>query len=212
MSERRTSDVAPRTAAPVAIIGIGCRFPGGVTDAASFWRLLRDGVDAIGEIPADRFDIDQFYDERPATPGRIMSRRGGFLGRLDQFDAAFFGMSPVQAERLDPQQRLLLETTWEALEDAGQDIAALVGTSTGVFIGQWVADFENRLFADPAAIDFPMTLGSGGYAASGRISYAFGLRGPSLTLDAACSSGLAAVHQACGACVPVTAIWRWPAV
>ena len=104
---------------PVAVIGIGCRFPGGVCDAASFWRLLSEGTDAIEEIPPDRFDLAHFYDERPATPGRVMTRWGGFLRDIDQFDAAFFGISPREAERLDPAQRLVLETAWESLEDAG---------------------------------------------------------------------------------------------
>jgi myxalamid-type polyketide synthase MxaE and MxaD len=191
-----TTLTVPDQVGRIAIVGIGCRFPGGVSDPESFWRLLRDGVDAITEIPADRFDIERYFDERPATPGRVMSRWGGFLGPLDRFDAEFFGIAPIQAERLDPQQRLLLETTWEALEDAGQDSSALVSTPTGVFIGQWISDFESRLFANPGAVDFQMTLGSGRYAASGRISYTFGLRGPSLTIDAGCSSSLAAVHLA----------------
>src|SRR5690606_8935274 len=151
---------------PVAIVGIGCRFPGGVKDAASFWRLLAEGGDAITEIPADRIDIHHYFDPRPATPGRMMTRWGGFLERLDEFDAAFFGISPREAERLDPQQRLLLETAWEALEDAGQDANALHGSATGVFVGQWLSDFESRLFADPEAVDFYMTTGSGRYAAS----------------------------------------------
>ncbi len=183
-------------AAPVAVIGIGCRFPGGVASAADFWRLLADGVDAITEIPPDRMDVARYFDPRPATPGRIMSRWGGYLGPLDGFDAEFFGLSPREAERLDPQQRLLLETAWEALDDAGQDRVRIDGSRTGVFVGQWISDFEARLFADPEAVDFYMTTGSGRYAASGRISYAFGLRGPSLTLDTACSSSLAAVHLA----------------
>jgi phthiocerol/phenolphthiocerol synthesis type-I polyketide synthase B len=181
---------------PVALVGIGCRFPGGVTDAASFWRLLSHGTDAISEIPRDRIDIDHYFDARPGTLGRIVTRWGGFLERVDEFDPLFFGISPRDAERLDPQQRLVLETTWEALEDAGLDINALEGSDTGVFVGQWVGDFENRLFSSPESLDFPMTLGSGRYAASGRISYAFGFRGASLTIDAACSSSLAAVHLA----------------
>jgi acyl transferase domain-containing protein len=181
---------------PVAIVGIGCRFPGGVTDAESFWDLLLEGRDAIGQIPADRFDLSHYYDERPATPGRVMARWGGFLDRIEDFDAAFFGISPLEAERLDPQQRLLLETGWEALEDAGQDIGALAGSNTGVFVGQWLSDFEARLFARPEEVDFFMTTGSGRYATSGRISYLLGLRGPSLTLDTACSSSLVAVHLA----------------
>lgn len=182
---------------PVAIIGIGCRFPGGVIDAAGFWRLLTAGVDAITGIPRDRFDIGAYYDERPATPGKIMSRFGGFIDqRFDEFDAPFFGISRTYAERLDPQQRLLLETSWEALEDAGLDVVALQGSRTGVFVGQWLSEFEHRLFADHSRIDFPMTLGSGRYAVPGRLSYAFGFRGPSLSLDAGCSAGLAAVHLA----------------
>lgn len=182
--------------APIAIVGIGCRFPGGVNDPASFWHLLTSGRDAIGEIPKARMDVAHYFDPRPATPGRIMTRRGGFLDGLEDFDASFFGISPREAERLDPQQRLLLETTWEALEDAGVDVRRLEGSNAGVFVGQWTSDFEGRLFADPEAVDFYMTTGSGRYAASGRISYALGLRGASLTIDSACSSSLAAVHLA----------------
>ncbi len=180
----------------VAIVGIGCRFPGGVGDAASFWALLRDSRDAIGEIPANRIDLERFYDPRPATPGRIITRRGGYLEGIEDFDAAFFGISPREAERLDPQQRMLLETAWEALEDAGTDTRRLEGSRTGVYVGQWVSDFESRLNTDPDRIDFLMCNGSGRYAASGRVSYVLGLRGPSLTLDTACSSSLVAVHLA----------------
>lgn len=181
---------------PVAIVGIGCRFPGAVVDPASFWALLSEGQDAIGEIPQDRIDLSHYFDPRPATPGRIMTRWGGFLKGIEDFDAGFFGISPREAERMDPQQRLLLETAWEALEDAGVDTEALNGSATGVFVGQWLSDFEGRLFTDPEAVDFFMTTGSGRYAASGRLSYLLGLRGPSLTLDTACSSSLAAVHLA----------------
>jgi acyl transferase domain-containing protein len=177
-------------------VGIGCRFPGGIVDVESFWRFLSEGRDAISEIPKDRIDIARYFDSRAATPGRMTTRWGGFLDHIDEFDADFFGISPREAERLDPQQRLLLETAWEALEDAGQDVSKLDGTRTGVFIGQWASDFEARLFADPEALDFYVTQGSGRYAASGRISYALGLRGPSLTLDTACSSSLVAVHLA----------------
>ena len=137
MSEARGArDIA------VAIVGIGCRFPGGVCDADFFWRLLSEGRDAITEIPPDRIDVRHYFDPRPATPGRMMSRWGGFLDHIDEFDAEFFGISPREAERLDPAQRLLLETAWEALEDAGQDVRRLDGAWTGVFIGQWLNDFE----------------------------------------------------------------------
>ncbi|MBP2648989.1 MAG: hypothetical protein H6Q77_2613 [Gemmatimonadetes bacterium] len=182
---------------PLAIVGIGCRFPGGITDPQSFWRVVVSGTDAISEIPGDRADLAGWYDPRPATPGRIMSRRGGFLDRIDQFDAAFFEISPREAAKLDPQQRLLLETSWEALEDAGIDARALEGSRTGVFVGQWASDYEAAMFAHPAELDFFSTQGSGRYSASGRISYALGLRGPALTVDTACSSSLVAVHLAC---------------
>ena len=124
---------------PIAVVGIGCRFPGGVHDVASFWKLLTDGSDAIEEIPQNRIDLAHFYDERPATPGRIMTRWGGFLRDIEAFDAAFFGISPREAERLDPAQRLVLETAWEGLEDAGIDALRLDGSPTGVFVGQWLS-------------------------------------------------------------------------
>ncbi len=184
-------------AMPIAIIGIGCRFPGGIVDTDSFWRVLADGVDAIGEIPADRFDIAKYYDPKPGVRGRIMTKWGGFVEqRLEDYDAAFFGISRSYADRLDPQQRLLLETSWEALEDAGLDAVGLQGSATGIFVGQWTSDFEHRLFSDASGIDFQMAMGSGRYAAAGRLSYALGFRGPSLSIDAACSSGLASVHLA----------------
>ncbi len=194
MSARAGDGPAPM---PIAIIGIGCRFPGDVVDADSFWQLLINGVDAITTIPADRFDVEPLHDPKPGTRGRVATRFGGFVGQpLEEFDAAFFGISRSYAERLDPQQRLLLETGWEAMEDAGLDIVGLQGSPTGVFVGQWVSDFEHRLFADTSSIDFQMAMGSGRYAAAGRLSYAYGFRGPSLSIDAACSSGLACVHLA----------------
>jgi acyl transferase domain-containing protein len=189
-----TSAGAAAHGRPVAIVGIGCRFPGSIVDPASFWRVVSEGVDAITEIPRDRLDVERFYDPRPATPGRMMSRFGGYLDHIEDFDPGFFGISPREAQSIDPQQRVLLETAWEALEDAGQDVLALEGSRTAVFVGQWLSDFESRLFTDPEVVDFAMTTGSGRYASSGRISYVFGLRGPSLTLDSGCSSSLAAVH------------------
>ncbi|HEV2131110.1 MAG TPA: type I polyketide synthase, partial [Longimicrobiaceae bacterium] len=181
---------------PIVIVGIGCRFPGGVGGPESFWRAMRDGVDAVGEIPADRFDAAALYQPGSPAAGKIGTRWGGFLEGIDRLDADFFGVSPREAERMDPQQRLLLEVGWEALEDAGQPADALIGSRTGVFVGLWLNDYEARLFADPA-VDFHMTTGSGRYAASGRISYALGLQGPSVTVDTACSSSLVAVHLAC---------------
>ena len=191
------SNMSIQNPEPIAIVGTSCRFPGGVRDLKSFWDLIAKGVDAITEIPSDRFDVAALYDPRPATPGKVMTRWGGFLDQIDQFDPACFGLAPREVERLDPQQRLLLETTWEALEDAGQTASRIAGSSTGVFVGMWLSDFEARLFDDPSRIDFHMTTGSGRYSASGRLSYTFGLQGPSITIDTACSSSLVAVHLAC---------------
>ena len=196
MTSHNVPPVTGSTPEPIAIVGMGCRFPGGVTDPESFWSLLSEGRTAIGEIPPDRFSVEKLFDSRPATPGKIMSRWGGFLNGIDQLDAFFFGIAPREAERLDPQQRLLLETTWEALADAGQNLGDLSGSRSGVFVGLWLNDYEARLFADSAKTDFYMTTGSGRYSASGRLSYQFGWQGPSLTVDTACSSSLVAVHLA----------------
>jgi myxalamid-type polyketide synthase MxaB len=181
---------------PIAIVGIGCRFPK-ASGPEAFWRVIEQGVDAITEIPADRIDVEALYNATPGTPGKISTRWGGFLDAIETFDAQFFGISPREADRLDPQQRLLLEVAWEALEDGGQVRERLAGTRAGVFIGLWLNDYEARLFRDPGAIDFYMTTGSGRYSASGRVSYALGLEGPSVTVDTACSSSLVAVHLAC---------------
>jgi acyl transferase domain-containing protein/acyl carrier protein len=182
---------------PIAIIGIGCRYPGGINNPEQFWSLLLNETHVVSEIPSDRIDVKAYYDPRPATPGKIMTRWGGFLENIDQMDASFFGIAPREAERLDPQQRLLLEVAWESLEDAGQIPEQLKGSQTGVFTGLWLNDFEARLFADPSQTDFYMTTGSGRYSASGRVSYFLGLQGPSITIDTACSSSLVAVHLAC---------------
>lgn len=186
----------PHARGPIAVVGIGCRYPGGIVDASSFWRVVSGGVDAITDIPPDRFDSSRWYDPRPGTPGRIGSGKGGFVGAVDRFDAYLFGISPREAERLDPQQRLLLEVAWEAFLDAGMDPARQEGLRCGVYVGQWVGEYESRLFADPTTIDFHSTQGTGRYASSGRLSYTFGLCGPSLTLDTACSSSLVATHLA----------------
>jgi acyl transferase domain-containing protein len=181
---------------PIAIVGIACRFPG-ANGPEEFWQLLRDGRCTVGSVPSDRFDIEALYDPKSATPGKVTSRWGGFLPDIQMFDAGCFGISPREAAFLDPQQRLLLKTTWEALEDAGQPIEGLAGSNTGVFVGLWLNDYEARLFGATPETEFYMTTGTGRYAASGRISYCFGLEGPSLTVDTACSSSLVAVHLAC---------------
>jgi len=181
---------------PIAIIGVGCRFPG-ANDPAAFWQLLREGVDAIREVPADRFDQHAFYDPDPATPGKMNTRWGGFLEQVDQFDPHFFGISPREALRMDPQQRLLLEVTWEALQDAGQVPERLVGTQTGVFIGIATNDYGRLQWNDLERIDAYSGTGNAQSIAANRISYLFDFRGPSLAIDTACSSSLVAVHLAC---------------
>jgi acyl transferase domain-containing protein/acyl carrier protein len=181
---------------PIAIIGVGCRFPG-ANDPAAFWQLLRDGVDAICEVPVDRFDQRAFYDPDPAAPGKMNTRWGGFLGQVDQFDSNFFGISPREALRMDPQQRLLLEVTWEALQDAGQVPERLAGTQTGVFIGIATNDYGRLQWNDLARIDAYAGTGNALSIAANRLSYLFDFRGPSIAIDTACSSSLVAVHLAC---------------
>ncbi len=181
---------------PIAIIGIGCRFPG-ANNPAAFWQLLRNGVDAIGEVPADRFDQRAFYDPDPSVPGKMNTRWGGFLENVDQFDANFFGISPREAARMDPQQRLLLEVIWEALQDAGQVPERLAGTRAGVFIGVATNDYGRLQWNDLERIDAYAGTGNALSIAANRISYLFDFRGPSLAIDTACSSSLVAVHLAC---------------
>lgn len=182
---------------PIAIVGIGCRFPGGASGPGTFWRLLGEGFDATSEIPADRWAADAFYDPDPDAPGKAYTKRGSFLlERVDGFDAEFFGISPREAVGMDPQQRLLLEVVWEALEDAGIPPAQLKGSATGVWVGLCVDDYA-RLSANPAAIDAYNTLGNTRSIAAGRISYVLDLHGPAVQLDTACSSSLVAIHQAC---------------
>ncbi len=181
---------------PIAIIGLGCRFPGGARDPQAFWELLRDGVDAIGEVPASRWPVDSYFDVDPDQPGKMNSRYGGFVPGADQFDAAFFGIAPREAASMDPQQRLLLEVSWEALEDAGQAPNQLAGSDTGVFIGICTNDYAGMM-RDVRRIDAYRSSGNATSIASGRVSYVLGLQGPSVAVDTACSSSLVAVHLAC---------------
>ncbi len=183
---------------PIAIIGDGCRFPGGANDPETFWKILHDGVDAITEIPHDRWNIDTYYDPNPDTQGKMYTRSGGFLEQVDQFDPQFFGISPREAVSMDPQQRLLLEVTWEALERAGIAPNSLVGSKTGVFVGIGQNDYAQlQLNGDPTSISAYDGTGNGFCFASGRLSYVLGLQGPNIAIDTACSSSLVAVHQAC---------------
>ncbi|MDD9970059.1 MAG: beta-ketoacyl synthase N-terminal-like domain-containing protein, partial [Myxococcales bacterium] len=183
----------------IAIVGVGCRYPGGVTDLDSFWQLLDGGVDAVSEIPAERWDVDAIYDPDPDAVGKMMTRSGGFLAGVDRFDPGFFGIAPREAIHMDPQQRLLLETSWEALERAGIAPDRLSGTPTGVFVGLMYNDYYTLTGDDLARLDGYVGMGSSHSVASGRISYSLGLVGPSMTVDTACSSSLVTVHLACQA-------------
>lgn len=200
MSQRAAVNPAPAPGGsrePIAIVGIGCRFPGGADSPEAFWKLLCAGVDAIGSMPRSRFPQELYDDSPPLLAGKIASRQGGFLDRLDEFDAAFFGISPREAAAMDPQQRLLLETAWEALADAGIRSEELAGSSSGVYVAMWTNEYEDTMFAASDDVDLYVTTGGGRYAASGRLSYVFDLQGPSLTVDTACSSSLVATHLAC---------------
>jgi myxalamid-type polyketide synthase MxaD len=181
---------------PIAVIGLGCRFPGGASEPEAYWRLLRDGVDATREVPNDRWDVDEFYHPDPRAPGKMSTRRGGFLDRVDGFDPYFFGISPRECAAMDPQQRLFLEVGWEALEDAGQAIDRLRGSQTGVYVGAFGDDYATLQQADPERIDVYGVSGAGCLIA-GRLSFLLDLRGPCVAVDTACSSSLTAIHLAC---------------
>ncbi len=184
---------------PIAILGLGCRFPGGADNPAAFWRLLHDGVDAVTEVPPERWDVDAYYDPDPDTPGKAYTRWGGFIRDADLFDPQFFGISPREAASMDPQQRLLLEVAWEALEHAGIAPGSLAGSLGGVFIGMSGTDYGHlpNLFGDLSSVDIYFGTGTAPSVAAGRIAYTLGLRGPALSVDTACSSSLMAVHLAC---------------
>lgn len=185
-------------ATPVAVIGMACRLPGGIDSPQRLWEALLRGDDFVGEIPADRWDADLFYDPEPGVPGRSVTRWGAFLDDVGGFDCDFFGMTEREATAIDPQHRLLLETSWDAVEHAGLDPASLSETQTGVFVGLTHGDYE-LLSADCGAVEGPYGFtGTSNSFASGRVAYTLGLHGPAVTVDTACSSGLMAVHQACG--------------
>jgi acyl transferase domain-containing protein/acyl carrier protein len=181
---------------PIAIIGMGCRFPGGANSPAAFWDLMKNGVDAITEVPPDRWNIDTYYDPNINTPMKMYTRYGGFLKNVDQFDPQFFSISPREAVSMDPQQRLLLEVSWEALENAGQIPEQLLGSLTGVFVGVTINDYGSRLVR-AGKLDTYFSSGNVLNAIAGRLSYVLGLQGPCMAVDTACSSSLVAVHLAC---------------
>lgn len=184
---------------PLAIVGMACRFPGESNDPESFWQLLREGRDATSEIPADRWDLEAFYDPNPGTPGKMYTRTGAFLDGVDLFDPQFFGIAPREAIGMDPQQRLLLEVTWEALERAGLAPDKLTGSRTGVFVGVCTSDYSDlqNQSMNVTRLDAYHASGIAHSIASGRLSYVLGVHGPCITLDTACSSSLVAIHLAC---------------
>ena len=193
----RVAQLESAQAEPVAIVGMSIRAPGGVTDAESFARMLWAGTDAITGIPASRWPLDKWFDEGQDTAGKMYTRFGGFIDNVDQFDAEFFGIAPVEAASMDPQQRLVLELAWQALEDAGHAPASLAGTNAGIYLGISNSDYGRALFAHPDLIDPYFSPGNAFSVAAGRVSYVLGLQGPAISIDTACSSSLVSLHLAC---------------
>jgi acyl transferase domain-containing protein len=196
-TQRQLAELTARHAEPIALVGISCRFPGGVSAPDQFWRLLCEGRKAIGEIPAERWDVDAHYDPDPAKPGKMNTRWMGCVEGVDLFDNQFFGMSEREARVVDPQQRMVLELTWEALEDAGIPPSTLRGKKTGVFLAIGHCDYLENILDESKAGNPFLSTGTARSVAANRINFHFDFRGPSVAIDTACSSSLVALHMAC---------------
>lgn len=187
-----------RTPISIAIVGIGCRLPGGVANTETLWDLLVEGRSAWSEVPVERYNEAAFYHPNPENNGTTNHRGGHFVNQnITAFDASFFNISPIEARAMDPQHRLLLETTYEAFENAGISIEKVGGSNTAVYAAIFTRDYDRNIYKDPSDIPKHHITGNGEAILSNRVSYAFDLKGPSMTLDTGCSGSMVAIHQAC---------------